>query len=170
MFVTRRVARVDSLARRFPRLQNRKGKPRRFTGDHHEKARNGPPRPPPRGFTDSFAIALGLWPLVSMFLTLPILAMLYRRDGRLRAPSVIGTYLSVLYVLGLGCLTLYPLPDGSAGPGITYGVPRELQPPRVHRRHRERRRAGGVPDRRERRLLRAARVHRKQAFCGSAPS
>ncbi len=80
------------------------------------------------GFTDSFAIALGLWPLVSMFLTLPILAMLYRRDGRLRAPSVIGTYLSVLYVLGLGCLTLYPLPDGSAGPGITYGVPANYNP------------------------------------------
>lgn len=80
------------------------------------------------GFTDSFAIALGLWPLVSMFLTLPILAMLYRRDGRLRAPSVIGTYLSVLYVLGLGCLTLYPLPDGNAGPGITYGVPANYNP------------------------------------------
>ncbi len=63
-----------------------------------------------------------------MFLTLPILAMLYRRDGRLRAPSVIGTYLSVLYVLGLGCLTLYPLPDGNAGPGITYGVPANYNP------------------------------------------
>ena len=77
------------------------------------------------GFTDSFAIALGLWPLVSMFLTLPILAMLYRRDGRLRAPSVIGTYLSVLYVLGLGCLTLYPLPDGSACLLYTSPSPRD---------------------------------------------
>ena len=71
-------------------------------------------------FSESFAAAVVLWPLASMVLTLPILAYLYHRDGRLRAASAVSAYLAVLYVLGLGCFTLYPLPDGTSGPGITY--------------------------------------------------
>ena len=70
-------------------------------------------------FSESFAAAVALWPLASMVLTLPILAYLYHRDGRLRAASAVSAYLAVLYVLGLGCFTLYPLPDGASGPGIT---------------------------------------------------
>ena len=80
------------------------------------------------GYSESFRAAMALWPVASFVLTLPLLAYLYHRDGRLRFASVASTYLAVLYVLGLGCFTLYPLPSGSAGPGITYGVPWQLNP------------------------------------------
>lgn len=80
------------------------------------------------GYSDNFLLALTLWPAASFALTLPILAYLYHRDGRLKFASVVSTYLAVLYVLGLGCFTLYPLPDGMSGPGITYGVPWQLNP------------------------------------------
>lgn len=79
-------------------------------------------------YSDNLMAALILWPVVSFMLTLPILAYLYHRDGRLRFGSFIGTYLAVLYVLGLGCFTLYPLPQGDAGPGITYGVAPNFNP------------------------------------------
>lgn len=72
--------------------------------------------------------ALILWPLASFALTLPILAYLYHRDGRLRFGSVVATYLAVLYVLGIGCFTLWPLPEGNSGPGITYGVAPNFNP------------------------------------------
>lgn len=80
------------------------------------------------GYTDNFLLALMLWPLASFLLTLPILAWLYHHDGRLRFGSAVSTYLAVLYVLGLGCFTLYPLPSGDSGLGITYGVPWQLDP------------------------------------------
>lgn len=80
------------------------------------------------GYTDNFLMALTLWPLASVALTLPILAWVYHRDGRLRFGTVVSTYLAVLYVLGLGCFTLYPLPSGTSGLGITYGVPWQLDP------------------------------------------
>ena len=79
-------------------------------------------------FSESFAAAVALWPLASLLLTLPILAYLYHRDGRLRAASAVSAYLAVLYVLGLGCFTLYPLPDGTSGPGITYGIEPRFNP------------------------------------------
>ncbi len=79
-------------------------------------------------FTDKFAAALSMWPLASLLFTLPILAYLYHRDGRLRFWSALGAYLIVLYVLGLGCFTLYPLPSGESGPGITYGIAPQLDP------------------------------------------
>lgn len=80
------------------------------------------------GYSENFAAALSLWPLASLALTLPILALLYHRDGRLRAWSAVGAYLAVLYALSLVCFTLYPLPSGPSGPGITYGVPPQLNP------------------------------------------
>ena len=80
------------------------------------------------GYTENFLLAVTLWPLTSLALTLPILAWLYHRDGRLRFGSAVSTYLAVLYVLGLGCFTLYPLPSGDSGLGITYGVPWQLDP------------------------------------------
>lgn len=80
------------------------------------------------GYSDNFLAAVALWPMASLALTLPILAYLYHRDGRLKPVSVMSTYLAVLYVLGLGCFTLYPLPSGASGPGITYGVPWQLNP------------------------------------------
>lgn len=79
-------------------------------------------------YSENFAAALILWPMASFVLTLPILAYLYHRDGHLRFGSFAGTYLTVLYVLGLGCFTLYPLPSGDAGPGITYGIPPQWGP------------------------------------------
>lgn len=80
------------------------------------------------GYTDNFAAALGLWPLASFALTLPLLTYLYHRDGRIRAASAVSVYLVVLYVLGLGCFTLYPLPQGNEGLGITYGIAPQLNP------------------------------------------
>ena len=80
------------------------------------------------GYTENFLLALTLWPLASLLLTLPILAWVYHRDGRLRFVSVASTYLTVLYVLGLGCFTLWPLPSGERGLGITYGVAWQLDP------------------------------------------
>lgn len=80
------------------------------------------------GYSDNFMAALFLWPIASVVLTLPILAYLYHRDGRLKFGSVVSTYLVVLYLAGLGCFTLYPLPSGSSGLGITYGIPWQLNP------------------------------------------
>ena len=80
------------------------------------------------GYTDNFVMAVALWPLASLALTLPILAFLYHRDGRLKPTSVVSTYLAVLYLMGLGCFTLYPLPAGTSGLGITRGVPWQLDP------------------------------------------
>lgn len=79
-------------------------------------------------FSDSFKAALLLWPVLSFALTLPILAYLYHRDGRLRPLTALAAYLSVLYVAGLACFTLYPLPSGDSGPGITYGIPPQFNP------------------------------------------
>lgn len=73
-------------------------------------------------YSESFTAAVLAWPFTSFALTLPILAILYRRDGRIRLLSAAGAYLSVLYLLGLVCFTLYPLPEGDSGPGITYGL------------------------------------------------
>lgn len=80
------------------------------------------------GYTESFLVAVALWPLASAALTLPILAWLYHRDGRLRLGSAVSTYLAVLYVLGIGCFTLWPLPSGPSEPGVTYGIPWQLDP------------------------------------------
>ena len=79
-------------------------------------------------YSENFAAALVLWPVLSFMLTLPILAYLYHRDGRLRFGTFVGAYLTVLYICGLGCFTLYPLPQGDAGPGITYGVAPNFNP------------------------------------------
>ncbi len=79
-------------------------------------------------YGDNLKIALILWPMASAFFTLPILAYLYHRDGRLRASSAAAVYLAVLYVLGIGCFTLWPLPEGDLGPGISYGVQPNFNP------------------------------------------
>lgn len=73
-------------------------------------------------YSGNVQAAFALWPAFSLVLTLPILAYLYHRDGRLRASSALSAYLAVLYLLGIGCFTLWPLPEGTSGPGITYGI------------------------------------------------
>ena len=77
-------------------------------------------------YSDNFALALFLWPFASLVLTLPILAFLYHRDGRLRFWSAVGCYIAVFYLLGLACFTFYPLPTGVSGLGITYGTKPQL--------------------------------------------
>ena len=79
-------------------------------------------------FSGSFKAALLIWPFLSFALTLPVLVYLYHRDGRLRLSSAVAAYLAILYIAGLGCFTLYPLPSGDAGPGITYGIPPQFDP------------------------------------------
>ncbi len=85
-----------------------------------------------QGFLSSYSanlqLALLAWPFFSVFLTLPILAYLYHRDGRLRFSAVCGTYISVLYLLSIACFAFYPLPAAETGPGITYGVPPQWNP------------------------------------------
>lgn len=72
--------------------------------------------------------ALILWPFASAALTLPVLAILYHRHGRVRIRSVISSYLVVLYLVALVCYTQLPLPTGTSGPGITYGRSPQLNP------------------------------------------
>lgn len=79
-------------------------------------------------FSESFAAAVIMWPFLSFLFTMPILAFLYHRDGKLRFGSAAAAYCSVLYLAGLACFTLYPLPTGDAGPGITYGIPPQFNP------------------------------------------
>ncbi len=79
-------------------------------------------------FSGSFKAALVAWPFLSFALTLPILALLYHRDGRLKATTALAAYVSVLYLAGLACFTLYPLPSGDSGLGITYGIAPQLNP------------------------------------------
>lgn len=79
-------------------------------------------------FSGSFSAAVLVWPLFSLLLTVPILVYLYRRDGWLRLTAAFAVYAAVLYGAGLACFTLYPLPTGDSGPGITYGVPPILDP------------------------------------------
>lgn len=81
-----------------------------------------------RSYSASFSTALALWPVASLVLTLPILAILYHREGRLRIWSAVGCYVVVFYFLGLACMTVYPLPDGTSGLGITYGTTPGLNP------------------------------------------
>ena len=52
-------------------------------------------------YSDQLVMSLLVWPVASMVLTFPILIYLYHRDGKLKATSVLLTYLLVLYVLGL---------------------------------------------------------------------
>lgn len=73
-------------------------------------------------FSGNFSAAVLVWPLLSLLLSLPLLIYLYRRDGWLRLSTTFAIYASVLYLAGLVCFTLYPLPSGDSGPGITYGI------------------------------------------------
>ena len=62
-------------------------------------------------FSGNFKAAMILWPFLSFLFTMPILAFLYHRDGRLRFSQALAAYCSVLYLAGLACFTLYPLPS-----------------------------------------------------------
>lgn len=79
-------------------------------------------------YSDQLVMSLLVWPVASMVLTFPILIYLYHRDGKLKATSVLLTYLLVLYVLGLFFFTCSPFPSGDSGVGITYGVQPQINP------------------------------------------
>lgn len=62
-------------------------------------------------FTQSFLLAVLVWPFLAILLTVPILVVQYRRDGRVSVGRGIVAYLAILYALGLVSFTLYPMPD-----------------------------------------------------------
>jgi glycopeptide antibiotics resistance protein len=62
-------------------------------------------------FSESFLLAVLLWPLMALLLTLPVLLIQYIRFHRLPKVRVGVIYLFILYILALLAFTLYPLPD-----------------------------------------------------------
>ena len=74
-------------------------------------------------YSESFAAAVAAWPFASfaLYAAHPGDPLPPRRGASGRCPRA-GAYVSVLYLLGLVCFTLYPLPEGDSGPGITYGL------------------------------------------------
>ena len=85
-----------------------------------------------KNFSEPFAFALALWPFVSMLLTVPVLALLYHRDNRIRLSSAIVAYGTVLYLLGLLCFTVS---DAGRCGGLLRRAPSDTadQPTAVHR-------------------------------------
>ena len=75
-------------------------------------------------FTRPFMLAVMLWPFLSFVLTLPVLALLYHRDNRIRFTSALTAYLIVLYLLALACFTTYPMPEDP----MAYCAVHHLQP------------------------------------------
>lgn len=81
-----------------------------------------------KNFSEPFAFALALWPFVSMLLTVPVLALLYHRDNRIRLSSAIVAYGTVLYLLGLLCFTLYPMPADAAAYCAAHHLTPQINP------------------------------------------
>lgn len=79
-------------------------------------------------FSKPFQLAVLLWPFVTVLLTVPAAVYLYHRDNRLRPASVLGAYSFMLYVLGLGCFTLYPWPRDPAAYCATHHLGAQLNP------------------------------------------
>lgn len=79
-------------------------------------------------FTEPFILAVAIWPFASAVLTLPVLAMLYHRENRIRLTSVAVSYGCVLYLLALGCFTLYPMPQDAAAYCATHHLAPQLDP------------------------------------------
>lgn len=79
-------------------------------------------------FSKPFTLAIALWPVLSLLLTLPVLALLYHRDNRLRFTSALTAYLIVLYLIALACFTLYPMPENAAAYCATHHLKPQLNP------------------------------------------
>lgn len=79
-------------------------------------------------FSKPFQLTVLLWPFVAVLLTVPAAVYLYHRDNRLRPASVLGAYSFMLYVLGLGCFTLYPWPRDPAAYCATHHLGAQLNP------------------------------------------
>lgn len=79
-------------------------------------------------FSGSFGISLIFWPLTSLLLTLPILALIYNRYHRLRLVSALTAYLVILYLLALVFFTLWPMPDDREAFCATHHLHPQLSP------------------------------------------
>ncbi|BDR52102.1 hypothetical protein KIM372_00090 [Bombiscardovia nodaiensis] len=79
-------------------------------------------------FSSSFAMSIAMWPLASLLLTLPVLALIYHRYHRLRFVSAMTAYLVILYLLSLVFFTLWPMPDDRAAFCATHNYPAQLHP------------------------------------------
>ncbi len=77
-------------------------------------------------FSSSFKLALTLWPIISLVLTLPILAFIYHRNHVLSWGSTVTAYVSVLYGVGLLTFTQYPMPDDPTLYCFTHHKPPQL--------------------------------------------
>ena len=86
-----------------------------------------------KNFSEPFAFALALWPFVSMLLTVPVLALLYHRDNRIRLSSAIVAYGTVLYLLGPA--VLHTVSDAGRCGGLLRRAPSDTadQPTAVRR-------------------------------------
>ena len=62
-------------------------------------------------FTVPFMIALLFWPFLALLLTIPILAIQYRRYSKIKISRGIVAYMVILYSLSLVSFTLYPMPS-----------------------------------------------------------
>lgn len=77
-------------------------------------------------FSQSFMLAVMLWPFVSFLLTLPIVAVIYHRNHRLSFMSAFTAYVAVLYALGLLAFTMYPMPDDPTAYCLTHHLGPQL--------------------------------------------
>lgn len=62
-------------------------------------------------FSESFKLCLMLWPITCIFLTIPFIVARALARQRITWSYVFFSYSFLLYALGLGLFTLYPLPD-----------------------------------------------------------
>jgi glycopeptide antibiotics resistance protein len=79
-------------------------------------------------FSRPFAMSVLFGIFASIFLTLPILAVIYHRRNRLPFGTVMSVYLSILYVFALAFFTLYPLPDNPAQYCATHHLYPQVNP------------------------------------------
>ncbi|MCI1218578.1 VanZ family protein [Bifidobacterium crudilactis] len=79
-------------------------------------------------FSVSFITAVAIWPVVSLILTIPILAVIYHRYHALHFTAAFSAYLVVLYLLALVCFTLWPMPDNPAAFCASHHLHAQLNP------------------------------------------
>jgi glycopeptide antibiotics resistance protein len=79
-------------------------------------------------FSNSFFLAIALWPFAALALTLPILLVQYIHFHRLPRGRVVAMYLLILYLLALVAFTLYPLPDNPVEFCADYNLSPQLNP------------------------------------------
>ena len=65
-------------------------------------------------FSESLVLSLVYWPFMCILLTVPLIVARLVVQRRATWGYVIFSYALVLYLLGLGLFTLYPMPDNSA--------------------------------------------------------